>query len=458
MKRAAGTVEEIKIAYIGGGSQGWARRLMNDLALEPRISGTVSLYDVNIEAARTNEKIGNRISSSTDAFNNWNYKAVPTIEEALIDTDFIIISILPGSLEDMQIDVHMPEKYGIYQSVGDTVGPGGVVRAIRTIPMYVEIAEKIKEYAPEAWVINYTNPMSLCTRTLYEVFPEIKAFGCCHEVFETQQLLADMLQEMLGIKVESRKDIRISVMGINHFTWINEASYKHLDLLPLYKQFSEKYQETGYELEEGKWQDSVFNSCHKVKFDLFKKYGLIAAAGDRHLAEFMPPIYLKNPETVELWKFHLTPVEFRVNDYRSKIKKNQELMNGQIDVTIEPSGEEGVDILLALLGIEEMITNVNLPNKGQIPNLRKGAIVETNAMIRRNEVQPIMNIDLPLDIANMVQRHIFNQEAVLQGVLTNTPSLVKNAFVNDPLTAVIPWEDAEQLFEEMTKKTVRVNK
>jgi galacturan 1,4-alpha-galacturonidase len=454
MSRSIKSIEGVKIAYIGGGSQGWARRLMSDLALEPRISGTVALYDVNFEAAKNNERIGNLISDHPNSKGKWDYQAVSSIEDALTDSDFVIISILPGTFEDMAKDVHLPEKYGIYQSVGDTVGPGGISRAFRTIPMYVEIANKIKQHAPKAWVINYTNPMSLCTRTLYEVFPDIKAFGCCHEVFETQHLLADMVKEMLDIDVESRQDIKVSVTGINHFTWLNQASYKNIDLFPLYKQFAEKYAETGFEQEIGKWEESVFHSCHRVKFDLFKKYGLIAAAGDRHLAEFMPPIYLKNPETVNKWKFHLTPVDFRVEDQKRKINENQGIFNGEIGVSVEPSGEEGVDILLALLGIKELATNVNIPNSGQIPNMPKGAIVETNAMIRRDSVQPIFAGKLPLDIGNMVQRHILNQEAILKAALSKDKQLALNAFINDPLVAAIPRSDAETLFEEMeiTKK------
>ncbi|MFC0270394.1 alpha-glucosidase/alpha-galactosidase [Metabacillus herbersteinensis] len=446
-------VENIKIAYIGGGSQGWARRLMSDLALEPRISGTVSLYDLNLKAAQTNEKIGNLMSRQKEATGRWDYKAVETIEEALSDSDFVIISILPGSLEEMARDVHLPEKYGIYQSVGDTVGPGGISRALRTIPLYVEIAERIKEHSPEAWVINYTNPMSLCTRTLYEVFPEIKAFGCCHEVFETQHLLADMVREMLDIEVVCRKDIKVSVSGINHFTWISKATYKQFDLMPLYKQFVEKYQDTGFEKEAGNWRNSVFNSCNRVKFDLFKKYGMIAAAGDRHLAEFMPPIYLSDPETVEKWKFHLTSVDFRKKDQEKKREENQKIFNGELDVTVEPSGEEGVDVLLALLGLEDLVTNVNIPNQGQIPNLPKGAIVETNALIRRDSVQPTLTDELPLDITNMVQRHVLNQEAVLQAALNKEKTLALNAFVNDPLVAAIPRNKAEALFEELVLST-----
>ena len=441
--------DTIKIAYIGGGSQGWARRLMYDLALEPRQSGTIALYDINHDAAKTNQRIGTLISNHPDATGKWTYEAIPTIEEALKDAEFVIISILPGTFADMAKDVHFPEKYGIYQSVGDTVGPGGIRRAVRSIPLFMEIGEQIKLHCPDAWVINYTNPMSVCTRTLYKAFPQIKAIGCCHEVFETQHLLANMAEEMLGVTVENRKDIKVSVTGINHFTWINEATYQNIDLFPLYAKFAEKYAHTGFEKEQGKWEESVFHSSNRVKFDLFQKYRLIAAAGDRHLAEFMPPVYLKNPQTVHDWKFHLTTVDFRVKDQQRKISENEEVFTDDTKIVLEPSGEEGVEILLALLGIEDLVTNVNFPNKGQIQNLPKDAIVETNALIRKNSVQPVRTNDIPLDVANMVNRHILNQEAVIQAVLTEDKNLARNAFVNDPLIAAISYDNAVSLFEEM---------
>jgi len=442
----------LKIAYIGGGSKSWARSLMNDLALESRISGKVALYDINYEAAVQNAKIGNQISQLEEAKSNWKYEAVSTMEEALSESDFVIISILPGSFEEMASDVHTPEKYGVYQSVGDTVGPGGFVRALRTIPMYVEIANSIKQHAPDAWVINYTNPMSLCTRTLYEVFPEIKAFGCCHEVFETQSLLAEVVKEFLNEEVAQRSDIKVNVLGINHFTWVNQASYQNIDLIPYYKQFVEKYAETGFEKEEGSWKNSVFSSCQRVKFDLFKKYGVIAAAGDRHLAEFMPPIYLKDPETVSSWKFHLTSVDFRKENLKKRISENEELAEGNQKFEINSSGEEGVKIILALLGVEEVVTNVNYPNKGQIEGLPLGAIVETNALFRNNTVQPVFAGRLPLDIHNMVHRHVLNQESALQAALTKDKQLALNTFVNEPLLTV-SREEAEELFDEMLKNT-----
>ena len=171
MKYSDNKVTDLNIAYIGGGSRGWAWTLMTDLAKEPNLSGTVRLYDIDPDAARVNEQIGNRLSTRDDVVGKWTYKTFDTLKDALSGTDFVIISILPGTFDEMESDVHQPEKYGIYQSAGDTAGPGGTVRALRTIPMFVEIAEAIKAYAPDAWVINYTNPMTLCVKTLYHLYP-----------------------------------------------------------------------------------------------------------------------------------------------------------------------------------------------------------------------------------------------------------------------------------------------
>lgn len=447
-------VEDINIAYIGGGSRGWAWGFMSDLAIEPSLAGTVRLYDIDHKAANTNEIIGNKISNLEGAKTNWTYKAVPSLEEALTGADFVVVSILPGTFKDMYSDVHTPEKYGIYQAVGDTVGPGGCIRALRTIPMYVEIAEAIKAYSPNAWVINYTNPMTICVDTLYKVFPEIKAFGCCHEVFGTQELLAKMLKEMEGIENIERQDIKVNVLGINHFTWFDKATYKGKDLFPLYKDFVDKFYDTGYE-EDNKdhWINNSFVSAQRVKFDLFRKFGLIAAAGDRHLAEAVNgKWYLKDPETVASWKFGLTTVDWRIEDLNKKLARAKRLADGEEVFEFKETGEDGVRQIKALVGLEELITNVNIPNLGQIPNLPIGTIVETNALFRKDRVEPIVAGPIPNPIYGMVSRHVSNQETIVEAALTGNKELAFSAFVNDPLVT-LSYDDAYKLFEEMLENT-----
>ena len=446
-------VSGIKLAYIGGGSREWAYKLMIDLALEGSLSGTVQLYDIDRGAALENEKMGNGLTARADVPGKWAYHVADSLAEALEGADFVIISILPGTFAEMASDVHAPEKYGIYQSVGDTTGPGGLVRALRAIPMYVEFAQALQKYSPDAWVINYTNPMALCVRTLYEVFPGIKAFGCCHEVFGTQELLAAMLAELEGIAGVARDEIKVDVLGINHFTWISQASYHGTDLFPLYRRFVDRHFQEGFRIPgDAGWTESVFHSAHRVKFDLFRRYGSIAAAGDRHLAEFMPPWYLKDPETVASWKFRLTPVDYRIERRKEIDKFRQRVVAGEEILDLKPSGEEGVRQIAALLGLGDLVTNVNLPNRGQIQGLPSGAVVETNALFRRDEIRPILAGGLPSEINGLVARHVLNQETVLRAALDKDPDLAFLAFLNDPLVTIGP-DSARELFYAMLRNT-----
>ena len=448
-----GKVEGIKIAYIGGGSRGWAWGLMSDLASADDISGEVYLYDINYEAACYNEIIGNKYNNIEGAKSKWDYHAVKTIEEALCGADFVVISILPGTFDEMESDVHAPEKYGIYQSVGDSSGPGGIVRALRTIPMFEVIARAIRDNCPRAWVINYTNPMTVCVRTLYRVFPEIKAFGCCHEVFSTQKLLAHALNDIKGIEGVDRSEIKTNVVGVNHFTWITEATYKNIDLFEVYKEFSDKYYETGFSGVVRNWANKCFICNEKVKLDLFRRYGWIAAAGDRHLAEFCEgKWYLKDPETVERWGFGLTTVKWRKEYLQTRLDKCAALVSGEQTPEIRKTGEEGVSQIRALLGLHELVTNVNIPNIGQIPNLPLGAVVETNAVFRSDKVTPVNAGEIPKEIYPLIARVSGEQELVVEAGLTRSLKLAFTAFVNDPLVTV-SLDEAKALFDEMIENT-----
>jgi alpha-galactosidase len=455
--RMKGNLKKLKFCYIGGGSRNWAWVFIKDLAFEKEIGGTVYLYDTDPEAARANEALGNKVM---DAHNKGQFKfaAEPSLQKALTGSDFVFISILPGDFQEMAVDVHLPEKYGIYQSVGDTVGPGGINRALRTIPLFQEIGAAIRKWAPGAWVLNYTNPMSVCTRTLYEVFPEIKAFGCCHEVFGTQKLLMKVLARsgLAGKEEITRGDIVTSVTGINHFTWIDRASWKHIDLFPLFETFAAEFAEKGFaEGGDGGWFNSVFTSGEKVKMDLFRRYGILAAAGDRHLAEFCPPLwYLKTPNMAKSWQFSLTPVSWRVAHREELKKKSEAYRKGTETMVPENSGEEGIRQMKALLGLETFVTNVNLPNRGQMPGFPEGAVVETNALFSRDRVSPVLTDGLPNPLAALVLPHVYNQEGIVRAAIDRDLGAAFKVFLNDPQVRTLPRDKARELFTEMTGKTL----
>lgn len=442
----------LKVAYIGGGSRDWARKLMFDLALCPDLTGEVALYDIDMEAAHLNEQLGNWLQELPGVFPCWRYIAVTTLPEALKDADFVIISIQPGPLELMAEEIELAERYGLYFPVGDTTGAPGLFRGLRSVKIYGAFAKAIAAYCPKAWIINYTNPMSICTRTLTCVAPELKVFGCCHEVFSTQRMLAHIAKHYLEIEMPPRSEIKVNVLGINHFTWIDQATYQGHDLLHLLKKHLQNpgILRTYTQAEVESWND-WFHSTDQVKFTLFQRFGILAAAGDRHLVEFLPG-FIQSPETLFKWGIIRTPVSWRIDRWKSAPQRTRDLMSGQTPLHLKPSGEEEVEMIQALVGQGDLVTNVNLENNGQISNLPARVVVETNAHFSLNCVNPLKAGALSAGLVPLVNLHCANQELIIEAALANDHDLAFQAFQNDP-TNHLPIDSAWEFFNKMLQVT-----
>ncbi len=438
---------EIKIAYIGGGSRGWAPHLMSDLALCPNLTGELSLYDINLEAAQANVEVSATIFGHGDAQTSFEVNAVKTMKEALEGAHFVVISIEPGPITMRYADLEIPAKYGILQPVGDSTGPGGILRALRAVPIYEEYARQIMDYCPKAWVINYTNPMTLCTAVLYAVEPEIKAFGCCHEVFNTQAILARLVGEWFGVQEPDRAEIQLDIAGVNHFTFATSASWDGRGLFPhlrgmIAKEgfFSDHTAEALARRENQLW----FTHDALIAFDYFRRFGVLGAAGDRHLVEFVP-WYLGSEEELHRWGVILTPYSWRVERMKTFSQRSA-------DAPLEPSGEEGVDQMQALLGIKPLVTNVNIPNRGQMAGMPDGAVVETYAQFRQDEIRPVVSRPLPGMLESIIFHIAEVQAAVLEAALERDRDLAFQALLNDPLVR-IPTDRAWEMFLEMLDHT-----
>lgn len=292
-------------------------------------------------------------------------------------------------------------------------------------------------------------------QALYRVFPEIRAYGCCHEVFGTQKLLKAITEQYLGISDIPRNEIKVNPIGVNHFTWLTQAHYQNLDLFPIYSDFWKK-RPNGFSKEgwdpDSNWANTT-KSCEMVKKDLFQRFGWIAAAGDRHLAEFCPgKWYLEDPQRVKDMRFGLTSVSWRKEDLQKRLEKSRRLVSGEEEVVIKRSGEEGVQQIRALLGLREMVTNVNLPNVGQIPNLPLGAVVETNAVFRAGTLRPVMAGAVPKEIYALLSHICAEQQAVAEGIAQRDTEKLFSAFMGDPLVTCGP-DNARKLFREMFENT-----
>lgn len=438
----------LKFAYIGGGSREWARKLMFDLALCSDLTGEIALYDVDMDSAHLNEQLGNWLQEQPGVLSRWRYTAVKTLRETLQGSDFVIISIQPGPLELMAEEIALAEEYGLYFPVGDTTGAPGLIRGLRSAAIYKEFAEAIATYCPNAWIINYTNPMSICTRTLTRVAPGLKVFGCCHEVFSTQRMLARIAAQYLDIEPPHRNEIQVNVLGINHFTWIDRATYQDHDLLDmLHQHIAQPGILRTYTQEEVEIWNDWFYSADQVKFALFQRFGILAAAGDRHLVEFLPG-FIRSPETLFKWGIIRTPVSWRIERWRKAPQLTDDLMGGRSPLVLGPSGEEGVAMIKALIGLGNIVTNVNIENNGQITNLPLHVVVETNAFFSSGNVSPLIAGSLSTGLTPLIAQHVANQEMIIEAALTGDNNLAFQAFYNDP-TNHLPLDDSWKLFNRM---------
>jgi len=443
---------DVKIGYVGGGSQGWAHTLINDLAQCEDISGEVALYDVHHEPAEQNARLGNQVTARDDAPGDWDFEAHREMDDALEDADFVICSIQDPPEETFKHDLDVPKEYGVFQTVGDTVGPGGAIRSLRAIPQYREIAATIREQCPDAWVINYTNPMTVCTRALYEEYPDINAIGLCHEVFGAQRKFAELAEEYVDEAEDvSIDEIDVNVKGVNHFTWIDEAYWNGHDV---FQYLDDKLEEIGPlpRFEEGEFEDeSYWTNKGDVCYDLYDRFGMLGAAGDRHLVEFVPwYLDIDEESEIERWGTRCTPSSARVAGEQdvSEASRTEQYLSGEEEFEFRESGEEAVPIMRALLGIQPLKTHLNHPNVGQVPDLPEGAVVETNAMITGDSVRPITAGELTRPIRNLVLTTVHNQETLIEAGFAGDLDLAYQAFLNEPLVTIQP-DEAEEMFREL---------
>ena len=442
----------LKIAYLGGGSRGWARTLMTDLALCADLGGQVFLYDINRAAAELNAELGAWVQSQPGAVSAWRYEVAETAAQALDGADFVICSIQPGPLEAMASDLEIPARYGLHYPVGDTAGAPGLLRGLRAALIYEGFAHEIAARCPDAWIINYTNPMTICTRTLTAAEAGLKVFGCCHEVFGTQEMLAELAAREYGIPTPGRHEIQVNVLGINHFTWIDRAEYQGHDLLALLRAVIDRPGVMrDYSRGEVEGWDDYFRCAHQVKYQLLRRFGILPAAGDRHLAEFVPG-FLVDEETPYRFGFSHTPMAYRYGRWHDAEAQTRDLMSGVRPFALTHSSEEGVEQMRALLGLGDMVTNCNLPNTGQMPDLPIDAVVETNARFSRDQVRPLVAGRLPAGVLGLVAPHVANQEMIVRAALSRDLDLAFQAVLNDPLTT-LPVDRAWAMFNEMVAAT-----
>lgn len=438
----------ITIAYIGGGSRQWAPNLIQDLA-QSNLNGKVRLHDTHYESAVRNARFGNWVQNREDATGDWNYKATKTLKQTLSGANIVITSTQYNPSETFVYDLDIPKQYDIYGAVAATIGPGGILRAMRTIPQYREFAAAVREYCPDAWVFNYTNPVHFVTRALYDEFPGINAIGLCHEVIHIQDHLAELAENYLDIDA-SREDISVNVKGINHFTWIDEAHCRGIDLWPVLEDRSESEHAHQEFRSKDLKDESVFVDNWQVTWELFRRFGVLPAAGDRHLVEYATWFMQDSQEGLNRWGIKRTGSDYRAKHW-TPAESNQTTdveawLEGEKEFNLTESDETFVDILQSLIGKKNYVTNVNLPNIGQVSDLQENAVVETNALIQAGEIKPISAGGFPRPVRCLIRGHIDTIETVIEASRKGDIDAAFEGFLIDQQVRTLQTEDARELF------------
>lgn len=426
-----------RIAFVGGGSYQWGPKIILDVALNEELrGGTVVLHDINTEALDDMYAWGTR--AAAEANSDVTLEKSLRLEEALEGADFVVLSISTGGLDATALDLEIPAKYGVVQTVGDTVGPGGHFRALRNIPVVVDIAKAMERVCPDAVLLNLTNPLTALTRAVTKA-TSIRAVGLCHELFSTLGMLSKLF--------DAPEDaINVRVAGVNHFIWVTDVSVQGRDVTEEAFRRISGGEAREIALDDAGGDTDPFVNTWGFRTELCKLYGYLPAAGDRHLCEFLPG-YLSDEEERERLDLRVTTVDIRREKLAADRERVRRMIQSQEPIPTGRSREEISDIMAAMWTGRDSVNIVNLPNAGQVMDLPLGAVVETYGALNGAGASGITFGELPSPVAALVHPHVFNQEATVNAGLTGDRDLAYRAFLNDPLVGNGP--DAGRMFEEM---------
>lgn len=433
----------VKIAMVGGGSYNWTPRLVRDMVLTPGLENAeFRLLDINLTAA---QEVG---AAARRMCEDWalpaTFEATKDEARALDGADFVVITISTGGYDAMQHDVHLPEKYGIFQTVGDTVGPGGWSRGLRNVPVFAHLAEQTKRYAPRAAILNYTNPLTTLTKTL-ALTTDQPVVGLCHGLFECYRTL----MAIFGLKSED--EIKANFAGLNHFFWILDFTVRGRDG---YAMLARKTKKAPFaELVKDVHKDEAgFHSDKWVASECLAEFGKLPYVGDRHISEFFSR-YLA-PDEARLKEYRL--VRTMVKERRANLKKRrkyvQDLASGKQSLEKERSRETAADIVSAISSGTEFVDVVNVPNRGQVSNLPEGAVVETLGVVNALGFTPLAAGPLPQNILNVTMPHVVNQELIVQAALEGDKKKAMDALINDPLCSHLTIPAIKRMGGELMEK------
>jgi alpha-galactosidase len=416
---------------LGAGSAVFARQLMADLLSAPGLNeGTFALVDLDSQRLELAQGIGRKLVEASGRA--WTVEATTDRLEILDGCDYVINTIEVAGLRNVRPDYEIPLKYGVNQCIGDTIGPGGIFKMLRTGPSWLDILRDVETHCPSAVVMNYTNPMSALTLLALRA-TRLQVVGLCHSVQGTSRQLASYL----NVPYE---ELRFRCAGINHLAWFTELSHQGKDLYPRLYQAA---------------RDPEIYEADPVRFEVLMHLGAFVTESSGHFSEYVP-YFRKRPDLLERYTrpgYRGESGFYAKNWPRWRTEADETIraqLEGRSEIRLVRSSEYASVIVEAIEMAQPAVIHGNVLNQGLIDNLPAGGCVEVPVLVDANGLQPVCFGPLPAQLAALDAAHMYIHELMVRSVLERDRDAALRALMLDPLTAAVcSPEEIRQMFEEM---------
>ncbi len=408
-----------KVCMIGAGSTVFMKNLVGDILLNDIFADIeIALHDIDEARLRTSQIVAGKIAESLSV--SPRITATTDRRAALKGADFVIVMIqVAGYKPGTVIDFEIPKKYGLRQTIADTLGIGGIMRGLRTVPVLLDIANDMRELCPRALMLQYVNPMAINCWALAKLAPDIAHVGLCHSVQGTAFELANDLGE-------NYKDIRYQCAGINHMAFYSRFEKLHADgtredLYPRLRQIA-------VEGREPQW--------NKVRYEVLRRTGYFVTESSEHFAEYVP-WFIKRDRADLISEFNIPLDEYirRCEEQIAAWEAQERELVGANRIDVHFSGEYGAKIMRAVVTGKPTVINGNVANRGLIDNLPEGACVEVPCLVDANGITPTRQGALPPHLAALMQTNINVQALTVEAIATGKREHIYHAAMLDPHTA-----------------------
>ncbi|GAB1584545.1 alpha-glucosidase/alpha-galactosidase [Phyllobacterium phragmitis] len=409
-----------KICLVGAGSTVFAQNILGDVLSNPAVSDyVISLFDIDPERLKTSEIVARRIC---EALNLPNVRVEATLDrrEALKGSDFVILMMQVGGYKPATVtDFEVPRRYGLRQTIADTLGIGGIFRGLRTIPVLEEICRDMEEVCPNALLMQYVNPMAINCWAIKEIAPSIRTIGLCHSVQHTAGHLAECLGENIA-------DINYVSAGINHVAFF----------LKYEKQLADGSREDLYPRLKALAAEGRVPEGDRVRFDVLKRLGYFVTESSEHFSEYTS-WYIKDGRSDLIESLNI-PLDEYIRRCEVQIAEWHELrrdLEGDKPIEVCRSNEYAAGIIHAAVTGEPALVYGNVPNSGLIDNLPDACVVEVPCHVDRNGIQPIRIGRIPSQLAAVMSLSISVQQLTVEAALTKKRDRIYQAALLDPHTS-----------------------